>query len=294
MSQTTPRPDTSGKLPVFKTVAGAYRSVATRFGSVIEAAAVPYILSVVVTGIAVLAVQNQNGALGGAIMFLNLAPYVLAGVAWYRLTLLGPVAGAPSLLQRWTRRHWRFLGYAVAVLLVSYGIAITPVLVALAVIQDSTEPNLVLSLLVFPVIVINSYLIVRLSFVFPATAVDERYGLRESWLHTKRQGFRLLGTVVLTIVPMAALLWTVFLLSTFYLFAEIGGGTGQKGIPRARMEAFVEENSVILLIGLLVYTAFNYLLMALIVSALSSAFRTCTGWVPAAGGAPVARGEEDA
>ncbi len=38
----------------------------------------------------------------------------------------------------------------------------------------------------------------------------------------------------------------------------------------------------------------NWALTALVVSVISIAFRTCTGWVPAAGGAPVARGEEDA
>ena len=37
-----------------------------------------------------------------------------------------------------------------------------------------------------------------------AIAMDEPYGLKESWLHTKGQGFRLLGTLILTAMPVIA------------------------------------------------------------------------------------------
>ena len=291
MSQTTPPlPAAAHKLRVLKTAVGAYRTVAARFGSVIKAAAVPYILSVVVTGIAVLAVQNV--ALGGAIIFLILGPYTLAGVAWYRLTLLGPVAGAPSLLPRWTRRHWRFLGYAVAVLLIADGTGIGLMLLVSATALDSAVPHPVRPLFVFATFFIAMYLLMRLSLAFPGVAVDETYGLRRSWRDTKGRGFRLLGVIVATSVPITALIGTVFSVLVFYLFAELGGGTGQKGIPRARFEAFVEENTAILFIGLLIYMAFSYLFMALLVAAISIAFRTCTGWVHTAGGATAPQDEE--
>ena len=292
MSQSTPPlPAAVRKLPVIKTVAGAYRTVATRFGSVIKAAAVPYILSIVLIATAVFVVQNI--AFGGAIIFLIFAPYTLAGVAWYRLMLLGPVAGAPALLPRWTRRHWRFLGYTVVVLLIADGSGLGLMFLVSAMLPDSAEPHPVRSLVLIPSFIITLFLLMRLSFVFPGVAVDDTYDLRRSWTDTKGRVLRLLHVIVLTSVPITVLMGTVFSAFSFYLFAELGSSTGQKGVPRARFEAFVEENTAILFIGLLIYMAFNYLFMALLVSAISIAFRSCTGWVPAPGGAVIQGTRED-
>ena len=51
------------------------------------------------------------------------------------------------------------------------------------------------------------------------------------------------------------------------------------------MEAFVKANLGALLLIQAVTAAVNYVLMALMVSVISIAFRICTGWVPAVGGA---------
>jgi len=116
----------------------------------------------------------------------------------------------------------------------------------------------------------------RLSFVFPAVAVDEAYRLKHSWTHTKGQGLRLLGALFLTAIPVLALAWVVSALFGVLPFAE----------PEAQMGAVIAENSVAIFVSQVVVVALNYVLMALVVSIISIAFRSCTGWVPALGGPP--------
>ncbi len=90
--------------------------------------------------------------------------------------------------------------------------------------------------------------------------------------------------------PIAALVWGVSEVLGALLFAE--AAPGQDGLPAvAQMEAFVEANLGALLLIQTITAAINYVLMALMVSVISIAFRTCTGWVPDVGGAVVSRGE---
>ncbi|MEE9209106.1 MAG: hypothetical protein V3U23_01540, partial [Kiloniellales bacterium] len=139
--------------------------------------------------------------------------------------------------------------------------------------------------------VIVAYVMIRLSFVFPAVSVDEKYRLRHAWTHTKGQGLRLLGVTVIAAAPMVALVWGVHEILGALLFAE--AAPGQDGLPAvAQMEAFVDANLGALLLIQTVTAAINYVLMALMVSVISIAFRTCTGWVPAVGGMVTLDGEE--
>jgi hypothetical protein len=127
--------------------------------------------------------------------------------------------------------------------------------------------------------------------VFPAVSVDEKYRLRHAWTHTKGQGLRLLGATVIAAVPMVALVWGVNEILGALLFAE--PAPGQDGLPAvAQMAAFVEANLGALLLIQTITAAINYVLMALMVSVISIAFRTCTGWVPAVGGVVTLDGEE--
>jgi hypothetical protein len=56
--------------------------------------------------------------------------------------------------------------------------------------------------------------------------------------------------------------------------------------PEAVMQDFVAENAAPFIVFHLFMAAVGYLLTALMVSAISIAFRRCTGWVPAPGGPP--------
>ncbi len=59
------------------------------------------------------------------------------------------------------------------------------------------------------------------------------------------------------------------------------------------MQDFMAENAAAFILIQLIMVAVNYLLAALMVSAISIAFRSCSGWVPAPGGAVMQGTRED-
>ncbi len=85
---------------------------------------------------------------------------------------------------------------------------------------------------------------------------------------------------------MVALIWAVSAVLGALLLADPAAVPGQDSLPtEARAQAFVEANLGALMLTQAIGAAINYVLMALMVSVISIAFRTCTGWVPAVGGA---------
>ncbi len=284
MSQTTPPPAALRKLAVLQTLSEAYGRVLTNLPLLARAALVPFLLSLALVAASFAAAESLP--LSTLIVVLGFVPYTIFGVAWHRVTLLGPTAGAPPLVPAWRQRHWRFLGYLAAVTLIGYGVTVMVFSIAFTVVQPGAEimPRALSAVLVTGALIL-AYVMMRLSFVFPAVAVDEAYRLRHSWTHTKGQGLRLLGAVVLTGIPMLVLLWTVSALFGALLFTA-------PAAPEAQMEAFVAENSIAIFVSQMVMVALNYVLMALVVSVVSIAFRSCTGWVPALDGALASNGEE--
>ncbi len=283
MSQTTPPPAALRKLAVLQTLSEAYGHVLTNLPLLARAALVPFLLSLALVAASFAAAESLP--LTTLIVVLGFVPYTIFGIAWHRVTLLGPAAGAPPRVPAWRQRHWRFLGYLAAVTLIGYGVTVMVFSIAFTVVHPDAEirPRAWSFVLVTGAFIL-AYVMMRLSFVFPAVAVDEAYRLKHSWTHTKGQGLRLLGALFLTAIPVLALAWVVSALFGVLPFAE----------PEAQMGAVIAENSAAIFVSQVVVVALNYGLMALVVSVISIAFRTCTGWVPAAGGAPVARGEEDA
>ena len=290
MSDTTPPREALRKLPVVATAKEAYIRVFDNPRLLARASLAPFCLSLalIVLGFTVPVVS----ALGYLIGILSLLPYTFFGVAWHRLTLLGPVAGAPPLMPAWAPRHWRFLGYLLATMLIGSGAtAVVFSLGFMAIQPDLDALPAATGLMLLAGFVIVAYVMIRLSFVFPAVSVDERYRLRHAWTHTKGQGLRLLGATVIAAVPMVALVWGVNEILAALLFAE--AAPGQDGLPPvARMEAFVDANLGALLLIRTVTAAIDYVLMALVISVISIAFRTCTGWVPAGSGMVTLDGED--
>ena len=253
-----------------------------------RAALLPFLMTLVL--VAVSFPVAASPLLAGLAMILGFLPYTIFGVAWHRLTLLGPTAGAPPLVPAWARRHWRFLGYLAAVTLIGYGVAAVVLSIAFALVQPGAElMPLAWSVVLIAGTLILAYVMMRLSFVFPAVAVDEAYRLRHAWTHTKGQGLRLLAAVLVTAIPMLALIWALSALFGAFLFVETGAAPDQySAAPEALMESIIAENFLAIFISQVVMAALNYVLMALLVSVVSIAFRTCTGWVPALGGGPPA------
>jgi hypothetical protein len=124
--------------------------------------------------------------------------------------------------------------------------------------------------------------VARLSFVFPAAAVDENFGLRDSWRTTAGNAWRLIGAYLLAVLPMLAIAFVLMLVGGTLLgvggmMGGAGGGNGGGGPMGIGAVLF-----------LALAAAVNYIFAAVFVSLLSLAFRTCTGWVPDLPGGPPA------
>jgi len=287
MSHHAPPPASAiRRVPVGATVAAVYRAVFGHLGLLARAAAVPLVLSV---GIAMVSLVMPPGP--GTMLvsgLLALVPYALFGVAWHRLTLLGPVVGAPVAVPAWTRRHWKFLGYTVAVMVVGYAVSL-PMGIVIGLIASTAQGGhisgglggLILGAMVAAAVALG-YVSARLSFVFPAVSVDERYRLSHAWVHTAGQGMRLLWIMVLVAAPMVGVMLAVNALLGSILVPEASVPVGPDGMraPGA-MRDYVTANAGEVLLGQAVFSALNYVLTALLLASISIAFRVATGWVPA-------------
>nr|WP_316629496.1 hypothetical protein [uncultured Brevundimonas sp.] len=256
-------------MPIGETIRIAYASVFGQIGLVAKTAFLPFLISAVLVVPSFAA--RDSFALVVIVSLLRLVPYTLFGVTWHRLILLGAQIAPPVVFPGWQRRHWRFYGFALAIT------AVTTLLVAV-VAQTSVglaggadpesagiPPGVLLTILI--ALLAALYFMLRLSFVFPAVAVEEPYGLADAWRHTKGQGLRLMLLMFLTLSPVMLFGWMLIAL----LIAPFTGppGTGSVGASG----------------GLLAYTlgtALGYLSLALSLSVISSAFRICTGWIPGA------------
>ena len=289
MSQShSPPPSAVRHVPVFATMRTAYAAVFSSLGPLVKAAALPFLLSLVIAGLSLFA--GNSTFLSLILMMVGFVPYTLFGVAWHRLTLLGPIQGAPEVFPAWRHRHWRFLAYAIIVTGVLYLLWL-PVVIGFGQLGQAGEITgggvgaILLLILIITVLVI--YLTMRLAFVFPAVAVDETYTLRDSWAHTQGQVLRLFATLLVTALPMMLLFAILSSVLAGSLLAHPETVPPEASQQEA-MLAFLEANAGPLIVLQIVNAVISYILIALMVSAISVAFRIATGWVPAPTGGPPA------
>ncbi len=276
MSQQGPPQDALRKLPVFQTVAEANAMVFGSLPSLAKAAALPFVMSL---GISFMA-QGTPFSPAWSLMLglLGLIPDTYFGVAWHRYVLLGAKRAAPTTLPPIAPRHWRFLGYAVVMLMITGlpGLGLRSAVQPLYEVQGQPAPELVTevfgNMLPFLALLIFAFvLMLRLYFVFPAVAVDERYGLADSWRHTRGQALRLLLGQLILVIPVAIVIYMA-------AGALTGGTPGEPSLA-----------------ALIVTMMLFYVGMGLVFAFISIAFRECTGWIPAAQAGPpgLIGGEEE-
>ena len=261
MSQQGPPQEAIQKLPVFQTVVTASVEVFSNLPSLAKAAALPFAISL---GISFLA-WGSSGSPGTDMLLglLGLIPYTYFGVAWHRYVLLGAERATPSTLPPLAPRHGRFLFFAGLLFLVYAlpNIAINQAAQPLLEVEGQPDPELAAEVFAkvlpfFAILIVAFVLTLRFSFVFPAVAVDENYGLGDSWRHARGQTLRLFLGLVLLVLPLA--LTIVIVVSA--LTAATAGGSNLPAI--------------------LASVALNYLGTGLTLAFISTAFRECTGWVP--------------
>lgn len=277
------------KLPFGETLGGTFAIVFDRLWMFIKALIVPLLLGI---GFAVIGgvLAEISLPLLLAWQILAMLPLAILGVAYCRLALLGRAAGAlPRPLLG--RRTWVFFGYALllgiatllpvlAILLLVFGDQMT---MAPGAVQDPTVAARrglgLFSLMPFFALVLT-YLLTRLSLVFPAVAVDEKLGLRGSWRLTRgRNGLKLY-----------AVLFVLCLLCVNAVFFLMITSSGIFGFFLAQPGVLPENPQDISLIGLLSYLVPTFLLIlvleslfvALMISAIASAYARLSGRRPSA------------
>ena len=281
-------------LPIWSSVAAVFRTVLLeKLAYFPRAVLAPLLLTLLILLLQIRfgtpLVQTQGSAPPAPsltdylLSFAGLVPYVIFAVAWHRLVLLGPSHGLPAYQPSWGRRHFYFLGYMLLLGVIA-GLVLGVLGFAASLLlrggsgPEATGGGSLLALAVFLLLLLLvGWFTMRLCFVLPARALEERYGLSDSWRQTRGQGLRILA--VLVIVQLVIAIPSVIVVSL------IGAGTGVMAVINQMGSGHTLEAGI-LLIGVLPVLVLgflaSYLATALGVTVLSQAFKTCSGWQPPA------------
>ena len=245
-------------LPVSATIAALYSTLFRHFGQWMLRLLAPTVLSV----LALLTFSLQLQPLASYVAwYLFLAiPTTMLGVPLLRLLLLGQHTTSFTLV---SPRRLRFLKYNFLLSLITLPLVFLQhwLLTGEAGLAADGSPaeappgsgipdDLVYWAAYLPLF----YVQLRLSFVLPAVAVDERYGLADSWRHTQGQSGRLFAIAVIAVLGP----WLVWYYSPSW-----------SDDPGWQLIAFAFYHVTI------------FLHQGALFALLAIAFRTCTGWVPA-------------
>ena len=133
--------------------------------------------------------------------------YVMFAIPWYRKQLVGDAGQQISTVLRWSPRHWRFIFSSFALILGLAGLIMVisiPLNALGALIPGFTIAGPAL-LLIF--IGLTG---ARVLMAFPALAVDEPLGFRQSILMTRGRSWMLFGVAVL---PLAGTIMIAMIVS---------------------------------------------------------------------------------
>lgn len=284
MARSAPPTQAIANIPIMGSFQAAYAIVLGNLNHFLRAAALPILLTWL---IGLMASLSGGISFGAALVILlaSLIPHVLFAVTWYRFVLRGPQEAAPPLFPRWQVSHWRYLGFlfrllafqllmgfVMAIVLASSIINANPEIVGQPIDPATITMEMFSAkdiLTGFVLAAISFYISLRWSFAFPATSVDEEYGFVHSWRHSKGQGLRLIGAVLITIIPVAVVLFLV----DWMISAAVGGMT-------VTADGEISAPWAFLLLDLFIKLPLQFLVYALYCTVIANAFRATTGWVP--------------
>lgn len=289
-------------LPIVDSVLAAFASVALQLGLVARTAKVAFLM-LIAASLLSMALPGP----GNATFFMFLVGLAAAshfGLSWCRVMLLGP-GGLPARPLAWRPPHWSFLGYilltVLLMLLVIFPMSIVgSILGALLGLTQGESLGPMLGLTMILVLLGMCYVLARIGFVFPATAVEETYSLAHAVQHSAGGGgLRIAAALALAGLPivLVQLVTTEVLLrgligvSLSELMPQMPADGGALQVPTA-VEGEPPALFAVILFDLIT-TVVNLLSMAVVFSLLCLAFGTCTGWVPAAETLPTAPEDKD-
>ncbi|MDJ0946967.1 MAG: hypothetical protein QNJ30_26245 [Kiloniellales bacterium] len=296
MTEATPAGQPRQKLPVFKVVGEAYGSFFRHLLYLPQAALLPILLGaplywaywqIVKPMILGAPGSFSRGLLLVLIYLVLIFTFIIFCVAWYRLELLGPDRGRPPLFPLPRRRHWRFLGYTLLIFLIYFAIALVFGVLPMAALAPEIGPegaaldpaaaasvSLLLSIWWLVLFCVILFIMLRLSFVFPAVSVDEAYSLSDSWRHTKGQALRFFAALFLVSIPPVVVIMVFSLATTpdFMMSPEGPAGMSPEQVIAEMEDYFLYSISVGYVLGLCYW--------AIVIGAVVAAFKGLTGWYP--------------
>ncbi len=175
-------------LAIRPVVEQAFIETERHWRALLKALLIPAILTTALP----LAIPETGESLGWSTLLAALsgAIGVMYAVSCHRILLVGETSLPNRYGIYWTQRETRFIGWSIAIgLLALFAMMPLGIVFGLDAVGDLT--GIVGWLKGLAIYVPAAYVISRLSMVFPATAIDLRPSLEESWYLTRNNGWRL-------------------------------------------------------------------------------------------------------
>jgi hypothetical protein len=152
---------------------------------------------------------------------------VVYAIFWYRYILLGPAGALKFGVAAFNGMLWRSLGgglvvAATCLVVVLVTVTATALLGGTAMTMLGLEQGVATVILMILMIVVGYgpplALALRMSLIFPAIALGEKFTLAESWSATRGSTGRMLGAILAVVAPTMALLMAL----NFGIFFALG------------------------------------------------------------------------
>lgn len=194
------------RLPILVTLLSAYGAVFGNLGTLIKAFFVP---AVIMLALAVIGAEFEGSVVARVLIGIAGLPFAtLMAVAVHRSVLLGPDSLVNGWSLYWSERETSFLTW-----LVILGIWLSITVFAFSVAALMLQESWLISLAVY---VFYLWVQGRFSMVLPATAVDRRMHLSQSWYLTSGNDLQLIVVLGFPILVMVGLFRLIFMLHSAY------------------------------------------------------------------------------
>ena len=197
------------KIPVFKILTWSVWTAWTNKGRFSAALALPILLYFAVLAVDWIFLDPTNVATAWVVWFAYMATYAIFAITCHRLILVPDQVPAYRLTL--TIREAKFFGWYAAVTAICFliGLAAWGVLFNLPIVSDLLQlPGIILYSQVL-ILIPAFYVFVRLSLIFPATAVDAKWGLRKAWRMSRGNVWRMAAIVVVIPGVFSAIGWLI-------------------------------------------------------------------------------------
>ncbi len=257
------------QIPVFATIALAYRFIWAERRDFINLALVPIVVLAVLDTAVGAGLPAATEAGGSRVVFgflllifVNVVAGVMFAVAWHRRFLVPQESTTFYGAYRLRLRHAKFLFVSIAIGLLVVFAVIVPTLIGALL-------GPVGIVFIVAAVIVSGLVGARLSVLLPATAVDDLMNFNQGWELAHRNSLRILLVFVLSAIPVGLLAWA----ASFLLRSLIGDVPSPPGLF---VMAFTNE-------------FFGFASAAMGITVLSEAYRILRGSTPSATLPPMPR-----